>query len=198
MMKARIYSVGCTLGILATAFPARAEDAAHAESGALPQFRTEFFAGELFWLAIAFTLLYLLLKRLALPKIAVVQNTRTAQRQGDLAAAAAANDAAKQAMAAYEKTLADARAQAQAQLSRIVTAAQHESAAAARQQQQTLETRMAEAQTRIDATLRQALSHVRETSVTATTTILHRLTGVEAGAAAARAVDKIHQKRDAA
>ncbi len=199
MMKAHFYSVGAALGVWATAFPAWAEAEAHADDGALPQFRTEFFAGELFWLAVAFTLLYMLLKHVALPKVAVVQDARAAQRREDLAAAATANDGAKQALAAYDNTLADARTQAQTQLSRIVATAQQESAAAAQQQQQALDARMTEAQTRIDANLLQALTHVRETAVTATAAILQRLTGIAATEAAAQAVDKVsQQQRDAA
>lgn len=197
MGKIGIY-YGTALAVMTTAMPAWAEEAGHASDGALPQFRTEFYAGELFWLAVAFGTLYLLMKNVALPKIAIVQDTRNTQRQADLTAAATANDAAKQAMAAYEKTLADARAQAQAKLSQIVATAQQEAATAAKQQQQALDTRMTAAQAKIDANLQQALAHVRETAVTTTSAILHQLTGTAAEAAAAQAVDQVSQHRSSA
>jgi F-type H+-transporting ATPase subunit b len=197
MGKIGIY-YGTALAVMTAAVPAWADEAAHTSDGALPQFRTEFYAGELFWLTVAFGTLYLLMKHVALPKIAMVQDTRNAQRQADLTAAAAANDAAKQAMAAYEKNLADARAQAQTQLSQIVATAQQEAATAARQQQQALDARMTAAQAKIDANLLQALAHVRETAVTTTGAILQHLTGSAAEAAAAQAVDQVSQRHSSA
>lgn len=192
------YLFSAALAVILSAAPAWAEEAGHASDGALPQFRTEFFAGELFWLAISFTALYLLMKHVALPKVAVVQDARALQRQTDLAAAATANDAAKHAITAYEKTLADARAQAQGKLSQMIAQAQQEATATAQKQQRDLDARMAEAQAKIDANLQQALAHVRETAVAATSEILHRLTGTEDAGAAAHAVDKVSQHQRSA
>ena len=81
--------------------------------GGFPPFQSETFASQLFWLAIAFVLLYALMSKLALPRVASIIDNRQKHISDDLAEAARFKGESDAAVAAYEKALADARARAQ-------------------------------------------------------------------------------------
>lgn len=78
----------------------------------LPQLDVSYFASQIFWLAVFFTLLYFLLSQALLPKLSGVIETRANKIKSDVDAAAAANADAQAAIAAYEKALATAKAEA--------------------------------------------------------------------------------------
>ena len=68
-----------------------AEPTAHTEHpaghGAFPPFQSEFFPSQLVWLAISFVLLYVLMSRIALPRIGAIMAARSKLIGDDLAAA---------------------------------------------------------------------------------------------------------------
>jgi F-type H+-transporting ATPase subunit b len=78
-------------------------------SGGMPQLDYHDFAPQLVWLAIAFVALYLVMSRLAVPRIEDTLTKRQAKIQGDLDAAEKANEETRALVADYEKRLADAR-----------------------------------------------------------------------------------------
>jgi len=86
--------------------------AADTDKIGMPQLNYHDFAPQLVWLAIAFLALYLVMSRLAVPRIADTLAKRQAKIQGDLDAAEKANEDTKALVAAYEKRLADSREQA--------------------------------------------------------------------------------------
>ncbi|WP_438955086.1 F0F1 ATP synthase subunit B' [Cognatiyoonia sp.] len=83
-----------------------------AESGGLPQLDFTTFGNQIFWLAIALIAIYLILSRIALPRIGAILAERSGTITNDLAAAEELKQKAVEAEAAYEKALADARAEA--------------------------------------------------------------------------------------
>lgn len=92
------------------------QDAAHgaAESApGMPQLDFSTFGNQIFWLAIALVAIYLILSRVALPRIAAVLAERQGTITNDLAAAEDLKAKAVEAEDAYNKALADARAEAQ-------------------------------------------------------------------------------------
>jgi F-type H+-transporting ATPase subunit b len=95
-----------------------AETTAHTEAPAghpkFPPFESEHFPSQLVWLAISFVLLYVLMSRIALPRIGGIMAARSKVISDDLAAAEQLKERSNAANAAYEKTLADARSRAQA------------------------------------------------------------------------------------
>ena len=91
------------------------QDAAHgaAESApGMPQLDFSTFGNQIFWLAIALVAIYLILSRVALPRIAAVLAERQGTITNDLAAAEDLKAKAVEAEDAYNKALADARAEA--------------------------------------------------------------------------------------
>src|SRR5262249_37662370 len=77
-----------------------------------PPFNRDTFASQLVWLALTFIVLYLLMSRIALPRIAGIFKDRSERIAGDLGEAQRMKDDSEAALAAYEKALADARGRA--------------------------------------------------------------------------------------
>lgn len=111
--------------ILPVATPARAED------GGLPQLDPSLFPEQLFWLAISFATLYVLMRFVALPGVERAQGKRKNVMDTELVVAKAANEQARAMAHESDRTLAEARAKAQAAISDIKA----ESAKAAAEQQ---------------------------------------------------------------
>jgi F-type H+-transporting ATPase subunit b len=82
------------------------------KSAGLPQFNPEFFVSQLFWLAVIFVALYFFLSKIALPRIAETIEARESRIKSDLDAAQQLQGQTQQALASYEKALAEAKARA--------------------------------------------------------------------------------------
>jgi F-type H+-transporting ATPase subunit b len=145
--------------------------------GAFPPFQSETFVSQLVWLAIAFVLLYVLMSKLALPRVASIIEARQKRVEGDLAEAGLLKTQSDEAMAAYEKALADARARAQS----IANETRDKQAASAAARRKTLEDelnhKLLEAEKTITATKQAAMSNVRTIAEDATRAIVERLIG---------------------
>lgn len=91
-----------------------AADAAHAatESAGMPQLDFSTYANQIFWLLVAMVAIYLILSRVALPRIAAVLADRQGTITKDLASAEELKQQAVEAEEAYNKALADAKAEA--------------------------------------------------------------------------------------
>ena len=89
-----------------------ATDAAAAESAGMPQLDFSTFPNQIFWLCVTLVVIYLVLSKVALPRIASVLAERQGTITNDIAAAEELKQKAAEAEEAYEKALADARAEA--------------------------------------------------------------------------------------
>lgn len=78
----------------------------------MPQLDFEAFAPQVVWLAITFVALYMLMARIALPRIATVIEHRRDRIASDLDAAARLKEETDEVIAAYEAELAEARGRA--------------------------------------------------------------------------------------
>ena len=87
---------------------ATADVAQEVEAG-MPQLDFSTFPNQIFWLLIALVVIYLVLSRIALPRISGVLAERSGTISNDLAAAEDFKLRATEAEAVYEKALADAR-----------------------------------------------------------------------------------------
>jgi len=79
----------------------------------LPQLDFSTFPNQIFWLIVTLVVIYLILSRVALPRIASVLAERQGTITNDIAAAEELKLKADEAEKAYEKALADARSEAQ-------------------------------------------------------------------------------------
>ena len=86
----------------------------HADSGGLPQLDFTTWPTQIFWLVVSFALAYILMWRVALPRIGSVLEERHNRIQGDLKRAKAASENAEQARQAFEVMLAESREKASA------------------------------------------------------------------------------------
>src|SRR3954470_1542525 len=149
----------------------------HEAKGQFPPFNASTFASQLFWLVIAFVCLYVLMSRLALPRIDKIIARREGAIAGDLAEAEKLKQQSDQAVAAYEKALADARARAQA----IANETRERQQAAANAERKALEerlnVRLADAEKTIAGTKQTAMGNVRAIAADAAKAIVERLIG---------------------
>jgi F-type H+-transporting ATPase subunit b len=156
----------------------------------MPQLDISTFTPQLVWLAIWFVVLYLLMAKLAMPRIARAMEARRRRREDDLARAAQLKAEAEAANAAYQKTLAEARAQAQAVIKETSDRLAAEAAKQQRALAATLAEQIAAAERRIAATKEQALAEVRGIAVDVGRSVVEKLTGAVPDAAKmAAAVD---------
>ena len=93
-----------------------------AEAAGMPQLEFSAFPNQVFWLVVALVIIYLILSRIALPRIASVLAERRNMITADIATADELRRKAEDAGAAYNRALADARAEA----ARIVAEAKAE------------------------------------------------------------------------
>lgn len=150
---------------------------APASGPGFPPFKADTFPSQLFWLAITFTVLFVVLWRMATPRIEGAIAARKSRIAKDLDAAEAHRRNAEQASADYEAALADARARAQSlaednhqrirdEIDEAKAKAEAEALAA-----------QSQAETRIAALKTEAQGHVREAARDAAVAIVARLTG---------------------
>jgi F-type H+-transporting ATPase subunit b len=79
----------------------------------MPQFDPSTFSTQVFWLFVTFSVLLVVAWKTALPRITEVRNARRNRVDGDLEKAESMKNEAESVLAAYEKALAQATAEAQ-------------------------------------------------------------------------------------
>lgn len=145
-----------------------------------PPFQKDTFASQLVSLLVAFVALYLIVSRIALPRVGSLLDERQNKIGDDLAAAQKLKDESDGALKAYENELASARSRAQA----ISTETRDKLNAAAEAERKKLEeqlsVKLAEAEKTIASTRQEAMSNVRSIAADATIAIVQRLAGVKA------------------
>ena len=146
--------------------------------GSLPQMDATTFPEQLFWLAVCFPLLFLLMRFLAVPRVQRTQESRRQTLRVDLDAAESANNEAKQLREAYEQALVEARSKAQASLNEMATAASREEAERREAQQKELAKRVAEAESRISDFREKAMSEAREAAADLANEVVAKLLGL--------------------
>jgi F-type H+-transporting ATPase subunit b len=117
----------------------------------MPQLDISTFSNQIFWLVVTMVVLYYVMSRVALPRIAAVLADRRGTITSDIAAAEEYKLKAQQAEEAYNKALADARAEA----NRIVEAAKAE-------MQAELDVQIAKADAEISAKSAESERRIRE------------------------------------
>jgi F-type H+-transporting ATPase subunit b len=144
----------------------------------MPQLNPLDWAPQLIWLAITFSILYLLMKYVALPRIGSVIDMRQARIKGDIEAADKLRRETQEAIAAYEQALAEAKARAHAIAQEGRAKLNAEVAAERASLEKELAGKQAEAEARIEAAKKAALKDVSVVAAETATEIVQRLIGV--------------------
>src|SRR5262245_23157163 len=173
---------------------------AHTEAPAgehktFPPFERDAFASQFVWFAICFIVLYLLMSRLALPRIGGILADRRSRIEGDLRAAQALREQSDAELAAYEKALADARGRAQAIANQTRDKLNADTEQSRKALESQLNAQLAEAEKTIAASKQAALANVRGIAIEAAAAIVERLIGAKpAGKAVETAVDAVTKR----
>ena len=149
-----------------------------------PPFNAHTFPSQLLWLAITFGALYLIMARVALPKLGGLIEARKARIAKDLDDAADMQKKADAAAAAHEKTIAQARAKALAMAQEARDTLAADSAAKRKTLEDELAGKLAAADHQIATMRSQAMSNVETIARDAAGAITERLLGRAADPAA--------------
>ena len=162
----------------------------------MPQLDFHTFPSQIFWLVVTFAVLYWLMARMAVPRIQRIVEERRNRIDTDLEKAAQMKTEAEAVIAAYEKAIADARAQAQATMKETSDRLAAQAAERQRQANETLARQVAEAERRIAAAKDAALANVRAVAVDVARAAVSRLVGIEIDEGrAGAAVDTVMKER---
>jgi F-type H+-transporting ATPase subunit b len=143
----------------------------------MPQLDASTFPQQLFWLAVTFILLYLVMWKVVMPRIAAVLQNRQERIDDDLERAQKLRDDAAAVLETYEKTIADGRLQAQTILRDAAAAAAAEADRRQAALREKLARQTAEAEARIRAASDEAMSNIRSVAVEAAQAAVSRLGG---------------------
>lgn len=143
----------------------------------MPQFDPAVWPTQLFWLTVSFVVLYLLMARVALPRISTILEEREFRINDSLRRAESLKQDAEAAVAAYEKLMADARAKAQEQVHSVRERAAQDAAERHAELNDRLSAEVAAAETRIAAARDQAIGELRGLAVDVAGAAVERLVG---------------------
>lgn len=159
---------------------------AMAASGGMPQLDATTWAPQLIWLAITFAGLYLLIAKLALPKIGGTIEQRQNRIATDLDEAQRMRDESEKAVAAYEAALAEAKAKAHVIAQKTRDDLHGETEAERARLDGVLDEHMTEAEARIAKTKSDAMKNVEAVAIDAASEIVSQLIGKKASAASVK------------
>jgi F-type H+-transporting ATPase subunit b len=173
---------------MATEVHQAAAGAASGASGGLPQFDPTWWAGEIFWFAAIFLLVFILMAKVFMPRIGGTIEEREKRITGDIRQAMDLKEQAEAQAAQADAEMAEARSRSH----KLAADAKARAQAEANERQAVEEAKLGESVAKAEAEIRaardEALSHVREIASETAQSILVRLTGEPASAAELKAV----------
>lgn len=154
-----------------------AEGGAHGGGAKFPPLDTSTFGSQLLWLAVFFGLLYWLMSKVVLPRIASILEARANHIESELAKAKALQEQTAASIQAYEKALAEAKSQAQsiAQDTRAKLSAEVDAERSALES--TLAKKISSAESRIANSRAKAMAEVKTMAGEAAASIVEQLLG---------------------
>lgn len=160
-------------------------------SDVFPPFDSTTFGPQLFWLAITFGILYLLMSRVALPRIGEILEVRRDRIEGDLAEADRLRQRTDQAIEAYETDLAEARQKAHSIAEETRDGIKADVEKRRREVEGELAKKVAAAESRIQQTKDEAMAHVDEIAAETAASVVDRISGKVTAKSAKDAVAKV-------
>lgn len=161
----------------------------------MPQFDPTFFLSQIVWLAVILAIFFLLMTRMALPRIGEVVEARANQIAGDLDRARSLKAQTEEVVATYEASLAAARAEA----GTLMAASQTEISRLTREREaafaKELTVKVSQAEARIAAARDAVAAEVRDIALGVAQDVTHRLIAANVDAPTlGRAVDQVLKK----
>jgi F-type H+-transporting ATPase subunit b len=178
-----------TVAPAATAKPAVTTSTAPAEAPiGFPPFDASTFASQILWLVICFGALYLIISRVAIPRIGGIIDTRRDKIEGDLAEADRLRQETDKAIADYEAALAAARQKAHGIAEETRAGVKADLDAKRAKVEGELAQKVSAAEAGIQSSKQEALGHVDEIAADTAAALVTRLTGSVTAEAARAAV----------
>ncbi|MGJ8527076.1 F0F1 ATP synthase subunit B [Maritalea sp.] len=163
----------------------------HGGTGVFPPFDPATFGSQLLWLALSFAALYLLMSKIALPRIGEILEVRRDRIEGDLAEAERLRQKTDQAIEAYEADLALAKKKAHTIAEETRESIRKDLDAKRNDVETDLAKKMATAESRIQTTKTEALGHVDEIASDTAHALVTNILGRTAQKATKDAVAKV-------
>jgi F-type H+-transporting ATPase subunit b len=157
---------------------ASTQQAPAGEHGKFPPFDAQTFPSQLFWLIVVFVALYLLMSRMALPRIASILEERRKHIDDHLAEAQRLKGKSEAAIAAHEAAIAEAHIRAQTLASDARAKATADAEARRKDLDIKLGQRIADAEKDISAARSAAMTKVHGIAEETTRALVERLIGV--------------------
>ena len=151
----------------------------------MPQLNPLDWGPQLIWLVLTFSILYVLMKRIALPRIGGVIQARKAKISGDLADAERLHRETQETIATYEQALAEAKQKAHAIADQGRDRLKGEMAEERAKLDRELDAKGAEAEKRIEKARISALKDVNVVAADVATDLVKQLIGVAPSSAEA-------------
>jgi F-type H+-transporting ATPase subunit b len=150
-----------------------------AKAAGMPQldFANPLTTSQVVWGAIIFAVLYIVLSRIALPKVGAVIEERARHIAADLETAQAAKARADEAALHVAEATARARAEAQAAINAALDTAKQEASVRIAALNERLEQQLHDAETQINAARTSAMRALRDVATETAATVVGRLTG---------------------
>lgn len=173
---------------LATAHPVSGEPG----GAGMPQLDATTYASQIFWLIVTFGVLFWLLSRKALPRVAEILEARQDRIAADLDRAAELRAEAEAAERKHAEVVAEAQARAQTQMKEVADRLAADTARRIAALDAELAAKLKEAEARIAASRDAALAELRDVAIDGARVAARRLAGIEVDrAAAAAALDRV-------
>ena len=153
----------------------------------LPQFDPTWWAGEVFWFALIFVVVLVLMAKVFMPRVTRTIAEREDRITGDIRQAMAAKAQAEAQAAEAEAEMTQARARSQKLAADAKSRVQAEASQRQAVEEAKLGETVAQAEAQIRAARDEAMSHVREIATDTLQAIVARLTGQAASAAEVKA-----------
>lgn len=156
----------------------------------MPQFDPSWFASQIFWLAVIFLAFYVVLSKLVLPQLGAAIEGREKKIEGDLARAAALKGESDAMIAAYEKSLAESRAKAQAVRAETEAGLAKTAAAKSAELNAALADKIKAAESRIADARKSALANVEGLAAEIAVEAVRKIGGISVTEADAKAASR--------
>lgn len=153
----------------------------------MPQLEVSTYVSQIFWLIVCFSLLYYLLSRKALPRVAETLEARADRIKADLDEAQRFRKEAEDAMTGYEAVMAEAHERAQGKIAEIQAKLQAEMADKQAKLEAKLAKQIVDAEARIAKACDEALKDLDDAALSTAQAAAERLSGIKVSKSDAQA-----------